>query len=287
MVHTQTWACVALPELIFNRLLCAGENTTSFLSENFLCSVFLVSSVQKQSSASWQRISSVQSICVFASAHCGQMPNKIKGNWLYVLWCITLLLGLVQDLLKDVQIPPNAVSSSLQFSSNSTEMQGVQFCCFWSHELTRLCAVKCNGRTWKFWRIKGNSLDSGELQRGTSHVVTCLCSFSSLPGNFFCSRISATARSLCPLRVCRFRLRKQQLLPIRMGTKCSVREQEWAAEQLPYLSTEDLLLETQTGLRCNQGCNFSCNSGGSCFLFTRLDLVFHRACISRGKNRNL
>lgn len=73
----------------------------------------------------------------------------------------------------------------------------------------------------------------------------------------------------------------------RMDTRCLVREQEWTAEQLPCLSTAELLLETQNGLRCNQGCNFSCNTGRSCFPFTRLNLVFHRACISRGKTRNL
>lgn len=43
------------------------------------------------------------------------MPNKIKDNWLYVLWCITLHLGLVQDLLRDLQIPSNAMRARCCF----------------------------------------------------------------------------------------------------------------------------------------------------------------------------
>lgn len=35
MVHTPTWAWVALPELIFNRLLCAGEDNFFFFVKTF------------------------------------------------------------------------------------------------------------------------------------------------------------------------------------------------------------------------------------------------------------
>lgn len=183
MVHTPTWAWVALPELIFNRLLCAGEDNFFFLSKLsllslpcFFCSKPVLCQLAKN------QLCTIH-LC-FCKCSLWSMPNKIKGNWLYVLWCITLLLGLVQDLLRDLQISSNAMRACCCFlqTAQKCKVQLLLLLKPWADQTV------CSEVQWQNLEVlehkREKSLDSGEFQRGTSHVVTCLCSFS-FPDNFF------------------------------------------------------------------------------------------------------